>query len=42
MNDPKDFDPIDLDEDTGLDPDESVFQAFAHALDELHDAEGAE
>ena len=29
-------------EDTGLDPDESVFQAFARALVELHDAAESE
>lgn len=37
-------DPLDLPtgddaEDVGYDPDESVFEAFAHALAELHEAD---
>ena len=38
MRDPEDLPTEDDAEDVELDPDESVFQAFAHALTELHEA----
>lgn len=38
MRDPDDLPTEDDNEDVGLDPDESVFQAFAHGLIALHKA----